>query len=340
MMKLLKQLQVDWKDRRLIGDLYMRQQAVVRVADGESEPAVIGRGVRQGCTLSPLLFSIYAEAMMLEAMEGIEEGVRVGGKLVKDVRFADDQGMVAGTEQGLQKVMDGLTETAKKYDMKINVKKTKSMVVSREEGRRVNLVIDGQQVEQVATFKYLGAVITEKGTCVEEVKARIAMAKVSFNKSKELLTKGLKKDLKKRMVKTLVWPVALYGCETWTMKKEVVDKLNAFEMWVWRRMEKVSWQDKKTNEEVLAAVGEERCFVQAIVKRKKNWIGHVVRGNSLLKLVLEGRMVGKKPRGRPRMGMIDDLKEGSYTEMKRRAEDRDKWRAWMPRTCRKAENVD
>jgi len=203
-MEVLKQLQVDWKDRRLIGDLYMRQQAVVMVADGESEPAAIGRGVRQGCTLSPLLFSIYAEAMTLEAMEGIEEGVRVRGKLVKDVRFADDQGMVAGTEQGLQKVMDGLTETAKKYDMTINVKKTKSMVISREGGRRVNLVIDGQQVEQVATFKYLGAVITEKGTCVEEVKARIAMAKVSFNKSKELLTKGLKKDLKERMVKTLV----------------------------------------------------------------------------------------------------------------------------------------
>jgi hypothetical protein len=146
----------------------------------------------------------------LEAMEGIEEGVRVGGKLVKDVRFADDQGMVAGTEQGLQKVIEGLTETTKKYDMKINVKKTKSVVVSRDEGRAVNLVITGQ-VEQVKTFKYLGAVITEKGVCVEEVKARIAMAKVAFNKSKELLTKGLKKDLKKRMVQTLVWPVAFYG---------------------------------------------------------------------------------------------------------------------------------
>jgi hypothetical protein len=121
----------------------MRQQAVVRVADGESEPAVIGRGVRQGCTLSPLLFSVYAEAMMMAAMAGIEEGVRVGGKLVKDVRFADDQGMVAGTEQGLQKVMDGLTETAKKHDMKINIKKTKSMIVSREERKMVNLVIDG-----------------------------------------------------------------------------------------------------------------------------------------------------------------------------------------------------
>ena len=69
-----------------------------------------------------------------------------------------------------------------------------------------------------------------------------------------------------------------------------MDKLNAFEIRVWRRMEKVSWHEKKTNEEVLAAVGEERCFVQAIVKRKKNWIGHVVRGKSLLKLVMEGRM--------------------------------------------------
>jgi len=73
-----------------------------------------------------------------------------------------------------------------------------------------------------------------------------------------------------------------------------VDKLNAFEMWVWRRIEKVSWEDKKTNEEVLAAVGEDRCFVQAMVKREKNWIGYVVPGNSLLKLVKNGREETKR----------------------------------------------
>ena len=79
-------------------------------------------------------------------------------------------------------------------------------------------------------------------------------------------------------------------------------------------------------------VEEERNFVVTIEKRKKNWIGHIVRGNGLLKLVLEGRMEGKRPRGRPRIGMIDELKEGSYVSMKRRAEDREKWKVWIPRT--------
>src|SRR5580692_9861768 len=114
--------------------------------------------------------------------------------------------------------------------------------------------------------------------------------------------KGLKTELKKTLVKTLIWPVALYCCETWTMKQQIVDKLNAFEMWVWRRMQKVSRKDKKTNEEILSLAGEERCLMKTIMKRKKDWI------------------------------------ERSYTEIKRRTDDRETWRAWMPRTCRRAEN--
>ena len=130
------------------------------------------------------------------------------------MRFADDQGMVASSESGLQRLMDRLVESAKNYDMKINVKKTKAMVVSRKEERTVSIIVEGQRVEQVERFKYLGSVITEDGRCIKEVKQRIGMAKDSFNKRKELLIKSMSKGLKKRMIKTLVWPVALYGCET------------------------------------------------------------------------------------------------------------------------------
>jgi hypothetical protein len=339
MMEILKSIQVDWKDRRLIWELYVQQEAVVRVMDGESQAGIIGRGVRQGCPLSPLLFSIYAEMMMKEAVEDIEEGVKVGGEWLKDVRFADDQGMVAGSEQGLQKLMDGLTTTAKKYDMKVNVKKTKTMLVSKGTGGTVNIVIDGQVVEQVKKFKYLGAMISEDGRCETEVKVRIGMAKDAFNKRRELLRRNMSLRVKKSIVKTVVWSVALYGCETWALKKDEIRRLEALEMWIWRRMERVSWKDKKTNEEVLNAVGEQRSIIETIIRRKKNWMGHILRGEGLLKYVMEGRMEGKRPRGRRRIGMIDDLKEGSYEEMKRRAEDRVGWRIWTPRTCRRAEHL-
>jgi len=92
--------------------------------------------------------------------------------------------------------------------------------------------------------------------------------------------------------------------------------------------------EQYTNEEILSSIGEERCRVKAVVNRKKNWIGHVLRDDSLLKRMMEGRMVGKRVRGRPRMSMIDDLKEGSYVLMKRRADCREKWRTWIPGTCR------
>ena len=122
------------------------------------------------------------------------------------------------------------------------------------------------------------------------------MAKDAFNKRKELLTRSIRVDLRKRLVKTVVWPVVRYGCETWTMRKEEINRINAFEMWVWRRMGNVSWMDKRTNEQVLSSMNEKRSYLKTIWDRKKNWIGRVVRGDGLMKLVLEGRVEGKRPR--------------------------------------------
>src|SRR6476469_7010997 len=138
MRKVLQSIGVDWRDQRMISELYINQEAVVRFVGGESDSGIIGRGVRQGCPFSPLLFSIYAEMMMKEALDHVEEGIRVDGELIKDVKYADDQGMVANMEAGLQSLMDSLNTTAKHY-MKINIKKTKAMVGSRNGGERVNI---------------------------------------------------------------------------------------------------------------------------------------------------------------------------------------------------------
>ena len=151
-MTVLQSIGVDWRDLRMISERYMNQEAVVRIAGGESDSGIIGRGVRQECPLSPLLFSIYVEMMMKEVLEHVEEGIWVGGELIKDVKYADDQGMVANMEAGVQSLMDRVNTTAKHYDMKINIKKTKAMVVSRNGGERVNIAVEDQSVEQVGRF--------------------------------------------------------------------------------------------------------------------------------------------------------------------------------------------
>jgi len=117
-------LQVNWKDTKFIKDLYIGQEAIIRIAGGESRTCIIGKGVRQGCPLSPLLFSKYAEMLTKKALDDVNEGVQIKVKILKDVRFADDQGMVANSEKGLQVLINHLVETAKKYDMKQQRSKT------------------------------------------------------------------------------------------------------------------------------------------------------------------------------------------------------------------------
>src|SRR6478609_534348 len=103
-------------------------------------------------------------------------------------------------------------------------------------------------------------------------------------------------------------------------------------------MGKVSWMDKRANEQVLSSMNEKRSLIKTIRNRKKNRIGHVVRGDGLMKLMLEGRMEGKRPRGRQRTGMIDDVLNETYGVMERKTENRESWRIWKPRICPWAEN--
>src|SRR6218665_2499276 len=113
---------------------------------------------------------------------------------------------------------------------------------------------------------------------------------------------------------------------TWTMRKEDIKRLEAFEMWTWRRMAKVSWTEHKTNEEILETIGEKRSLIRTIKPRQKKWIGHTLRGESLLKTVIEGKMLGKRSRGRPRQTMLDSMMVEEYRKLKEQAQQREEWR--------------
>jgi hypothetical protein len=101
--------------------------------------------------------------MMIETMENCEEGIVVGGQVVGDLKFADDQGMVSNSEDGFQRLMDQLNDTANSFNMKIYLQKTKTIVVSRDRRVVVDITIDGQRVEPVKNFKYLRSIISEDG---------------------------------------------------------------------------------------------------------------------------------------------------------------------------------
>ena len=125
-------------------------------------------------------------------------------------------------------------------------------------------------------------------------------------------------------MKCFVWSVALYGAETWILRRNEQKRLEAFEMWIWRRMERVKWTDKIKYAVVLERVGEGRIMLELIKKRKRNWLNHWLRRNCLLKDALEGMVNGKKVRGRRRYQMTDNtIINGLYEETKRKAEKRE-----------------
>ena len=138
----------------------------------------------------------------------------------------------------------------------------------------VKIIIDQKQLENVESFKYLGSILTNDGSCTCEITCRIAMAKAAFNKKRALFTSTLHLELRKKLVKCYVWSIALYGAETWTLRAVDQKHLENFEMWCWRRMEKISWTDHMRNEEVLLRVKEQRNIPHEIRKRKANWICH------------------------------------------------------------------
>jgi len=147
-------------------------------------------------------------------------------------------------------------------------------------------MIDQKQLENVEYFSYLGSMITNSARCT----GPLAIAKAAINK-KAVFTSKLDLHLRKKPVKCYIWSIALYGADTWTLRKVDQKHVEQFEMWCWRMMGKISWTDRVRNE-MLHRVKEERNVVHTVERRKADWIGHNWRRDCLLKHVIGGKTGG------------------------------------------------
>jgi hypothetical protein len=218
--------------------------------------------------LSPILFNFYRECLTKEALDGLGD-FTIGGQIIQTVKYADDLVLMAKEETVLEDTIDKLIEIGRCCGMEVNVEKTKVMRISRQPSS-VTKMIDQKQLENVEYFKYLGSMLTNDGRCTCEIKSSIAMAKAAFKKKKTIFTSKLDLHLRKKLVKCYIWSMALYGAGSLALRKVYQKYLESFEMWCWRRMEKISLTDHVGNEEVLFRVNEQRNILHKIIIRKAN----------------------------------------------------------------------
>ena len=309
LIKCLEKIGIDGRDIRIIVNLYWHQKAAIKIQNELSPFTSIQRGVRQGCVLSPYLFNIYTEFIFRESND--LEGIRIHGKNLNNLRFADDTALIANDEKNLQQIVTKVRDATSKAGLDMNVKKTKTMIISKDpEGKKLNIRVGNEVLEQIEKMKYLGTQITVDIKTDVEIDTRSNFAKAKFSSMSKILTsKRLKLKTRLKILKCYTYSIFTYGCEAWTLSKVLEDKIEAFEMWCLREIGQVKWKDHVTNVEVLRRLGTERQLLNDIQKRKLRYYGHIKRKNNILTTIVEGRLEDRRPRGRPRNSWFGDIKE-------------------------------
>ena len=190
-------------------------------------PGIIS--LRCASTLSPCLFNIYAEYITRNAgLEEAQAGIKIAGRNINNLRYADDTTLMAESEEELKSLLMKVIEESEKVGLKLNIQKTKIMA----SGPITSLEIDGETVETVSDFTFGGSKITADGDCSHEIKRRSLIGrKVMTNLDSIFKSRDITLPTKVRLVKAMVFPVVMYGCENWTVKKAECRRIDAFELW-------------------------------------------------------------------------------------------------------------
>uniref|UniRef100_A0A4W2ECW7 RNA-directed DNA polymerase n=1 Tax=Bos indicus x Bos taurus TaxID=30522 RepID=A0A4W2ECW7_BOBOX len=291
--KILKKVGIPDHLTCLLRNLYAGQEATVRTGHGTTGWFQIGKGEHQGCILSPCLFNIYAEYIMRNAgLEEAQAGIKIARRNINNLRYADDTTLMAESQEELKSLLMKAKEESEKVVLKLNIQKTKIVASSPI----LSWKIDG---ETVADLIFGGSKITADGDCSHEIKRRSLLGrKVMTNLDNILKSRDITLPTKFHLVKAMVFPVVTCGCESWPVKKAECRRIDAFELWCWRRFLRPPWTARRSNQSILKEISPGCSLEGLMLKLKLQYFGHLMRrADSFEKTVMLGKIEGRRREG-------------------------------------------
>ena len=327
----------------LIRRLYEDGTAAMRVDGIDSDIFKTEAGVRQGCILSPLLFNIYTEYIMRLVLEDWNKGVSIGGQKICNLRYADDTTLLATTREDMEHLLRCLEYNSLNFGLAINRDKTKMMIVNRSENNQPDIKHIAN-CDVVQSYVYLGSNITNTGGCEDEIRRRCAITRSAVERlTKIWKDRRITKTTKVRLMRSLVFPIFLYGAETWTLRLKERRKIDALEMWCWRRLLRISWTAHRTNISILKELNIKERLSSTVQIRILRFFGHVTRKeDSMERLVVQGQMEGKRSRGRSPTrwsDLIKSITQSTMPECSHKAANRTVWRRIAGTVVQKEEPI-